>query len=244
MTVTILTGEPLGGNAFPGGTMKLNFGGSGTPGSAASGPSTRSWLGQPPGTLVTRVPYPASMTKFSIPDGVVSLDRMIKRTSGDLLVFGHSQFCQVVSRWLRTLAQEPDAPDPERVRFLLIGNPLRKYGGFGVGRKEFDSKRGQVGLATPTDSPYEVEDVKLQYDGWADHPTLPGTWAHANAAADRYLINGNRAIHAWGYRSANLNDPKRKTYVEGTTTYVMIPHAPLLMVPRSRIEQGYNRPET
>lgn len=232
----------MGGNLFAGGTMKLNFGGSGIPGSAASGPATRSWLGRPPGTQVARVPYPASMSKFSIPDGVVSLDRMMKRTPGNLLVFGHSQFCQVVSRWLRTLAQEDDAPDPARVEFLLIGNPLRKYGGYGVGRKEFDDRIGQ---ATPNNTPYAVTDVKLQYDGWADTPTSPGVLAQANILQDRYGINGDRAIHAWGYRTANLNDPARKTYVENTTIYIMLPRAPLLF-PRqqARIEQSYNRPET
>lgn len=237
MTTTILTGEPLGGNLFPGGTMKLNFGGAGIPGAAATGPTTQTWLGQPVGTTVSRVSYPAAATRSSISSGVTALDTMIQSTAGDLLVFGHSQFCQVVTRWLRERGEAADAAD--RVRFLLIGNPLRKYGGYGVGRPEFD---GRTGLVTPNDTDYTVTDVKLRYDGWADNPTLPGIWASLNAKLDRFGINGNRAIHALGYRTANLDDPARKTYVENTTTYVMLPHAPL--IPSWRIESSYARPES
>lgn len=222
MSDTVLTVEPLGGN-WVGGTMPLNFGGAVTN-----------------GKTVVPVRYPASMSKSSIYDGVVALDRTIKATTGTLLVFAHSQGAQVVSRWLRTLATDPSAPDPARVSFLLIGNPLRRYGGYGVGRPEFD---GRKGLPTPNDSPYAVTDCKLQYDGWADHPTKSGIWAALNAGADRYGINGNRAIHAMGYRTANLDDPGRTTYTEGTTQYVMIPHRPLIVAPRRLIESSYNRPE-
>ena len=222
MTDKILTVEPLGGN-WIGGTMTYNFGGSVTT-----------------GKTVVPVRYPASMSKYSIDDGVVSLDRTIKKTTGTLLVFAHSQGAQVVSRWLRTLATDASAPDPERVSFLLIGNPLRKYGGYGVNRPEFD---GQKGLVTLNNSAYTVTDCKLQYDGWADHPTRFGKWATLNAYQDRYGVNGNLAIHAMGYRYANLNDPKRKTYTEGTTQYVMIPHRPLIVAPRLLIEFSFNRPE-
>ncbi len=146
----------------------------------------------------------------------------------------------MVSRWLRTHTAGPDAPDPALVSFLLIGNPLRKYGGAGVGRPEVD---GQPGLPTPNDTPYRVFDVKLQYDGWADTPNLPGRWAVANAKQDRFGINFNRAIHAMGYRTANLEDPGRKTYTEGTTEYILLPHDPLLPVPQEWIESAYDRPE-
>jgi len=237
---TILTLEPLGGNLFPGGTMKLNFGGAGLPSNAWEGNITRAWLGQPSGTAVKRVKHPADLSHFSITDGVVALDRMIKATAGNVLIVAHSQGAQVASRWMRTLATDSGAPSTSRVRFLLFGNPLRKYGGFGVGNKECD---GTTGQATPT-SPWTVTDYKLQYDGWADNPTRSGMWAVANAVRDRYGINGNRAIHALGYHTANLAHPQLKTFAEGTTTFAMAPHAPLLAVPRSWIERSYTRPET
>lgn len=236
---TILTLEPLGGNLL-GGTMAANFGGAGL---NSSNRTTRAWLGQPTNTLVTRVNYPADMTHFSIVDGVVALDKLIKATAGDVLVFAHSQGAQVVSRWLRTrgAATEAGRPSTSRVSFLLIGNPLRKYGGYGVGRPEFD---GKIGVATPTNSGYPCTDYTLQYDGWSDSPTRAGMWAAANSNQDRYGINGARAIHAWGYRTASLTASGRKTYTENGTTFVLAPHAPLLRVPRSWIERGYARPES
>lgn len=217
MSTTVLTVEPLGGN-WVGGTMTKNFGGAVT-----AGP-------------VVPVKYPASVTRSSIPAGVEALSRAIASTPGDLLVFAHSQGAQVCSRWLRTCANA----EPDRVSFLLIGNPLRRYGGYGVGRKEFD---GQVGLATPSGTGYRVTDVALQYDGWADAPTLPGVWAALNAANDRVGIHGGKGIHAMGYRAANLSDPDRKTYREGLTQYVLLPHGPQLKVPTSWIEPAYQRPE-
>jgi pimeloyl-ACP methyl ester carboxylesterase len=217
---TVLTVEPLGGNLV-GGTMRLNFQGTITT-----------------GRKVLEVGYPASMSATSIDKGVASLLSAIRKTPGHLLVFAHSQGAQVVSRWLRQHGQ--DGVDADRVEFLLIGNPLRRYGGYGVGRKEFG---GGIGLPTPTNTAYRVSDVALQYDGWADAPTKPGLPAALNAQQDRFGINGSRAIHAMGYRKATLNSPAQRTHVEGTTTYVLIPHKPILPLPQSWIEKSYDRPE-
>jgi hypothetical protein len=216
---TVLTVEPLAGNLV-GGTMTKNFGGKVTT-----------------GNKVVAVKYPASMSATSIDEGVKALHAAITQTSGPVLVFAHSQGAQVVSRWLR---RKSFVFDPDQLSFLLIGNPLRKYGGYGVGRKEFG---GQTGLPTPTDSPYRVTDVSLQYDGWSDAPALPGVWAKMNAQQDRFGINGARAIHAMGYRTANLDDPKRKRHREATTEYVLLPHKPLLPFPQKWIEKSYLRPE-
>jgi hypothetical protein len=219
---TVLTIEPLDYNVM-GNTMVHNFGGAVCE-----------------GRLVAPVDYPASLDPHSIDTGVESLDRSLHSAPGRVLVFAHSQGAQVVSRWLRTHASDPDAPDPALVSFLLIGNPLRKYGGAGVGQPEVD---GHIGEPTPSDTRYRVFDVKLQYDGWADAPSLPGPVADANAKQDRFGLNFNKAIHAMGYRTANLDDPGRKTYTEGMTEYIMLPHDPLLPVPREWIEGAYDRPE-
>lgn len=217
MTTTVLTVEPLSYNIF-GNSLVLEFRGTVT-------------AGKP----VVKVQYPASLAPNSISDGVTALHALLHSTAGDVLVFAHSQGCQVVSRWLRAHADDNDRPDPERVQFLLIGNLLRKYGGAGIGTREVD---GQIGLATPNNTDYTVRDVKLQYDGWADKPTLPGIPAAINAAM------GKSNIHTFGYLTANLNHPRRKTYTENTTQYVMLPHAPAATFPRRWIERSYNRPES
>lgn len=219
---TVLTIEPLDFNVL-GNTMAHNFRGS----VCAD-------------RLVAPVDYPASLDPRSIEAGVEALDRCLRVAPGRVLVFAHSQGAQVVSRWLRTHAGDPDAPEPALVSFLLIGNPLRKYGGAGVGQPEVD---GVIGQPTPNDTRYRVFDVKLQYDGWADAPNLPGALAEANAKQDRFGINFGKAIHAMGYRTADLDDPARKTYAEGTTEYIMLPHEPLMQVPQEWIESSYARPE-
>lgn len=219
---TVLTVEPLGGNIV-GGTMNRNFGGA----------ITRD-------RKVVQVKYPASMSATSIDQGVTALDAAIRLNDGPLLVFAHSQGAQVCSRWLRLHGKGAGRPHRDRLSFLLIGNPLRRYGGYGVGRPEFGGGKGQP---TPTDTDYRITDCALQYDGWADAPTLPGVWAAMNAQRDRFGINGHRAIHAMGYRTANLDDPWRRTFRQQSTLYVLLPHPPLLRVPQSWIEKSYLRPE-
>lgn len=219
---TVLTIEPLDYNLL-GNTMVLGFGG------AVCANRT-----------VVQVHYPASLASDSIDRGVAALDEALHSTEGKVVVFAHSQGAQVVSRWLREHASDPDAPDPARVSFLLIGNPLRKYGGAGVGADELD---GRVGLATPNDTQYHVTDVALQYDGWADKPTRREFWATWNNLQDRWGINFGSGIHTFGYRTADFFDPGRKVYTEGTTDYVLLPHKPLLWVSQSRIEKAYSRPE-
>lgn len=215
-TTTVLTLEPL----------DFNLGG-----------NTLIWelQGKPcAGRPVVKVDYPASLARDSIDNGVSALDALIDATPGPKLVFGHSQGAQVASRWLRTHAGDPDAPPAEELSFLLIGNPLRKYGGFIIGKPEVG---GAIGLPTPNDTRYSVTDIALQYDGWADTPTKPGALAALNA------LEGQFARHSRGYFSADPDDPNRKTYQENTTTYVLLPAPPLISGAQSDIEASYSRPE-
>lgn len=214
--ITVLTLEPLDMNVL-GNTLRLQLKGA---------PCL--------GNRVIKVEYPASFAAKSIDLGVEALNKSVHQYPGPKLVFAHSQGAQVCSRWLRKYAAAPDAPSPKELSFLLIGNPLRKYGGYIIGKPEVG---GQIGLPTPNDSPYAVTDIKAQYDGWADIPDKPGKWALLNAATGR---NGR---HCYGYLGADMNDPNRKAYQENTTTYVMLPGKPNIPVPQSWIESSYARPE-
>lgn len=186
------------------------------------------------GRPVIKVDYPASLARDSIDVGVGALDALIHSTPGPKLVFGHSQGAQVASRWLRAHADDPDAPPADELSFLFIGNPLRKYGGFIVGRPEVG---GAIGLPTPNDTRYSVTDIALQYDGWADMPTRPGGPAELNA------LQGKFARHSRGYFDADADDPNRKTYQENSTTYVLLPAPPVIDAPQAEIEASYSRPE-
>jgi len=210
---TVLTLEPLDFNVL-GNTLKLQL----------RGIPCR-------GREVIKVDYPASFQKDTIDLGVAALDAALRRVTGPKLVFAHSQGAQVVSRWLRT----PSEQIPQ-VEFLLIGNPLRKYGGYIIGRPEVG---GRQGLPTPDDTVYPVIDLKLQYDGWADWPGDVGNlWSKLNAK------QGQNKRHCYGYLDADPADPQALTYTVGNTRYVMIPGKPVIPVPKAWIESSYARPES
>ena len=209
--VTVLTLEPLDFNIL-GNTLELQL------------------KGIPcHGRRVIKVDYPASFAPKSIDYGVGALSSALNAVAGPKLVFAHSQGAQVVSRWLRLGLSVP------QVEFLLIGNPLRKYGGFIVGKPEVG---GQIGLPTPNDTYYPVTDLKMQYDGWADIPDKPGMLAKLNAT------RGQNGRHCYGYLSADPSDPQAKVYREGTTNYMMLPGKPVIPgVSQLLIEKSYARPE-
>lgn len=210
---TVLTLEPLDFDIL-GNTLKLEL------------------KGKPcAGREVIKVDYPANFSSSSIDVGVQALSDAIRKVNGPKLVFAHSQGAQVVSRWLRCAPMMDFVPDLE---FLLIGNPLRKYGGYIIGKPEVG---GQIGLPTLNNTQYSIIDVKVQYDGWADIPTKPGLLAQLNAA------KGRNKRHCYGYLTADLDDPNRKVYKENTTTYVMLPGGPTIPVPQAMIEKSYDRPE-
>lgn len=208
---TVLTLEPLDMNLL-GNTLKLQL------------------QGKPcKGNVVKKLDYPANFSADSIDQGVEALDKAVHTIAGPKLVFAHSQGAQVVSRWLRRVTSVPE------LSFLLIGNPLRKYGGYIIGRPEVG---GQTGLPTPNDSPYPVTDITMQYDGWSDWPG-----DKANAIAKLNAAVGKNKRHCYGYLTADPDDPNRKVHQENTTTYVLLPGKPNIPVPQKWIEEAYVRLE-
>lgn len=176
------------------------------------------------GRVIISVRYPATpdvssgttaegTSGGSIAAGVAALDLILHTApasmSTDVLVFGHSQGAQVASAWLRLHANDVNRPNPAYVRFLLTGNPERKYGGL----PRFSAK-------TPNNTSYTVQDLKIQYDGWADWPTQlprPNWQSLQNAAQGMYLT------HNVDYLKHNPSDATM-FYTENTTVYAMIPN--------------------
>lgn len=218
---TILTLEPLDFNLL-GNTLKLQL----------SGIPCKN-------NKVVKIDYPASFKPTSMDEGVDALRKALVVNKGPKLVFAHSQGAQVCSRWLRNYANLPDAPPANELSFLFIGNPLRKYGGYIIGKPEVSVGYKILGVATPNDTKYLVTDIKMQYDGWSD---WPGDKANPIAKWNARL--GQNQRHCYGYLLANPSDPLRKVYSENTTDYVMLPGIPndtnlsLLL-----IEAAYRRPE-
>ena len=155
------------------------------------------------------VPYPYLLRDI----GVKDLDLAIHGgTTDPLIVFGYSQGARVSAEWLQAHAGTEGAPSPEKLSFVLIGNPGRKHGGAHV----------HWGQTTP-DTAYKVLDVSRQYDLASDYPDRFDLLALANAYAGLTFIHPN-------YEAVDLYDPANYVWTEKNTTYVFVPtkNLPLL----------------
>ena len=161
----------------------------------------------------------------------------------EIVVFGLSGGAGASSNWLRDNAADIDAPSPDRLSFVMIGNPNRKYGG--------SSRR----FATTPQTQYHVIDIARQYDPIADSPDDPfNLLAHLNVMAGIFS-----PLHT-DYSTVDINDPNNIRWTEGNTTYILVPteKLPLLGPLRAMglnrladslngplkeiIERAYNRP--
>jgi pimeloyl-ACP methyl ester carboxylesterase len=177
------------------------------------------------------------------PDAVTAIETAIDTTPDTKIVFGYSQGAVVVTRWLEQHADDPDAPSPDELSFVLIGNSTRAYGGANA-----------RSIVVMPQTQYQVIDVARQYDMAADFPDNPfNLLALANALA------GFTFIHI-DYEGVDINDPANAVWTEGNTTYILVPTQnlpllePLRMIGltaqadalngplKEIVEQGYNRP--
>lgn len=169
------------------------------------------------GRVRKAVIYPAAATAQSIPAGVRALDAAIRSTPGDIVVLAHSQGAQVAGAWLREFAGTPDAPPPDRLRFILLGNLERRLGGH-PGSRGLDGKPLQP---TPDDTRYQVLDVTRRWDGWANSDNWPdGT----PGLKDKARLMFGRATDHIAYDKVSLADPAMQTRATlGNTTYLVAP---------------------
>ncbi len=123
-------------------------------------------------------------------------------------VVGFSQGSLIATEWLRGNDGRWGAPSPEDLSFVLVANPLRKYGGL----------RPAYEIDEPTpDTRYEVLDIAIEYDGVADLPdNLLNFLAVANALA------GSQYVHIYGYSDVDLENAEKLVWKDGNTTYVLI----------------------
>jgi hypothetical protein len=194
-----------------------------------------------PPYVMRQVRYPASLASHSISTGVEALDAAIRATTGPLIVLAHSQGAQVVSHWLRQHTDDPTAPSPDRLTFVLTGNPLRAEGGHIIGRREVG---GTTGAPTPVSTRWNVIDVARRYDGWADWPA-----DETNRLAVRNARAGMLTLHSH-YDAIALADSSHTVWKRGTTTFVLTREALPLRhggnadpsVLQAQIEAAYRRP--
>jgi len=144
---------------------------------------------------------------------------LVADTSGlPHIVFGYSQGARVVANWLEEYAGAEDAPSPEQLSFVLIGNPGRKHGGAHV-----------IWDQVTPDTQYDVLDVARQYDLTADRPDHWSPLARANAYAGLAQLHGH-------YEDVDIYAPTNYVWKENNTTYVFVPTDDLpLLTPLRRL---------
>lgn len=155
-----------------------------------------------------RINYPATGAANSISEGARMFNEAARATPGFIIGVGHSQGSQALARVIEAWQNDPTAPSPERVVFILTGNPLRNPTGRGIGQPEFD---GRMGKPAPA-SRYRVIDVARQRDGWA----IKGAWW------DFQQLLGMFTVHP-KYQDVDLFSPANVVQQVGNTTFVTTP---------------------
>lgn len=160
-----------------------------------------------PGHTQVQVRYPATLDPTgtgSIRIGAENLNKLIHSTKGPKIVLAYSQGAQVAGAWLRKYAHANNAPHPDELSFILLGNPERKYG-----QQPWTQKQ------TPDYTQYKVRDVSRRNDNWSDYN--PKKHPKNRIAA----LFGSIHTNYWG---TNIYDPKAEVIkVVGNTTYVIVP---------------------
>lgn len=131
-----------------------------------------------PGDTVYRLPYTNQAGAANIAGGVAALNTKLNNTSGDIFVFGYSEGAQVITKWLRDYGTSSPILPTSRLKFLLIGNAERRYGGFAYKHQNLAAICDVDGLPDPLPDGtstvhYQVTDFARQYDGFADFPATP-----------------------------------------------------------------------
>lgn len=164
------------------------------------------------------VTYPQSASPKSIPAGVEALDLALRsalsNASGPIDVVAHSQGAEVVSEWLEQYARRPDAAPADRLRFILLGNPRRRFGG--TGTRGLD---GEPLRRTPDDTQYTVLDIARAHDGWCNGDGWP---AEKLTMAKKARLLGGRFIDHLDYSGVNIDTAQVRACV-GNTTYLVAP---------------------
>lgn len=176
----------------------------------------RGVFAKPPYTM-EKIQYPASSEPDSIALGVEAADDWARSTPGPKIIFGMSEGSQVASDLIDQYADDPTAPPPSELMFVLIGNPRDSQNGYAAaeGVEEFD---GGVAEYVRVDSGYRVVQGKVRYDGWCDWPTdTSNGWAVLNASLGKFHRHNK-------YPQWNLFDPRNTVWFENENTmHVMSP---------------------
>ena len=119
-------------------------------------------------------------------DGVEQANIAVQQIDGKVVVIGESMGGMVASRLAVELANSPDAPSTDDIRFVLIAPPeagIAEYFKEGTYIPILNYRISRI-----AESPYPTTIVIGEYDGWADPPDRPWNLvSSANALAGHCL---------------------------------------------------------
>lgn len=167
-----------------------------------------------PGNTWIPLVYPAAARQSSITQGAANLDRLLRSTTGFVDVIGMSQGAQVVGEWLSSFAQDADAPEPDRMRFTLLGNPSRRLGS----NPDLMGWNFRRVALTPEDTAYTVRDIAKRWDGWANWENWPNITRESGTELIRLFL-GMFTDHR-GYDNVDVAALMVRAVVGNTTYYV------------------------
>ena len=152
------------------------------------------------GNTFVNVPWPGQIAPVkgtvplgeSVAVGVDNLYAAILATPGPKIATGVSGSTMVVNEVMRRLVNDPLAPPPDELSFLVVGDAergiFRPFRGVALPILDYTPKPIPV-------TPYDVTVVVGEYDGLGDWPDRPNPLAMANALAGTGIFPGFGSVH-------------------------------------------------
>lgn len=167
---------------------------------------------------------PVMSVDYNLATGADELDRQVRAAyaadpDGVIVVTSLSQGTGVAQELQRRYANDPTAPPPDKLRFVEMGSPFRGIGslvpeGVTVPGVDWTAQR-------PPESPYHVDDVIGEYDGWRDVPkNLLNPLAVANAIMGTDTVHSPSALRD---KEGARNLGTKTNSAGGTTTTWLTP---------------------
>lgn len=154
---------------------------------------------------------PAYLAKLA--PAVEQLDDYLTAQAGEKIVISAQWGSIIVSLWLHDKGPT-SAINPAEIEFIVASNPVRKLGG----------AMHDPSYEIPDATPFTVNDVALQYDGWADWPeNLPQTSSEVGVINAMLSMTSN----AQAYIGASLSNPNKLVTTTGNLTHTLLPQYPL-----------------
>lgn len=178
------------------------------------------------------LPFPPGTVNDHIAIGADRLDAAIAQRPGPLAVVGHSEGSMVLDTTRARLENNPDAPEPDQLQFVLFASPTRGLLST-LFREGARIPVVNITVAAPVASRYDTAVVIHEYDFWADFPDRPwNVVSLLNAALGMTFVHSLTNDVAAQIAPENITSTVNSKGATDTTYFVPTPTLPLTEVLR------------